>query len=499
MTAVAVCVPTQTEKRALSLSKGTEARLALQVTGIGPRRSSRRLNGGRLDGLVVVGVAGGLAPSLLPGDVVVASEVQGPNGSRPCPSAAMLAAQLRRAGLPVHVGPVVSTDHIVAGKERNRLAAPGALAVDTESSWLADQAPQAALAVVRVVADPADAPLWRPATLGRLARALSGLSQLGPALEAWCTAVTERRILLPGPRSFCAGVVRAIDVVNQALLQRSAPIYVRKEIVHNRHVVAELRGRGAVFVDELCDVPDGSTVVFSAHGVAPSVRAEAARRELQVIDATCPLVSKVHAEARRFAEDDHTILFIGHRGHEETVGTMGERPDRTVLVETIADAECVQLHDRDRVSYLIQTTLAAEEVGEIVAVLRRRFPALRGPASDDICYATTNRQQALQAVAGQADLCLVVGSTNSSNSQRLVELAGRSGTPAHLIDDVSGVDLRWLAGAQTVAITAGASAPTSLIDDIVAALSGLGPVSVEHRNITEETTTFTLPKEIRPR
>jgi 4-hydroxy-3-methylbut-2-enyl diphosphate reductase len=496
VTAVAVCTPTFLEAR--KLRRGL-AGLAPQVTGMGPRRSSQALHGGALDGLLVAGVAGGLAASLQPGDVVVASEVRGPDGSRPCASAPMLAAQLRRAGLSVQIGPVVSVDHIVAGKERNRLAASGALAVDMESSWLADQAPQPALAVVRVVADSADAPLWRPATLGRLAYALDRLSLLGPALQAWCAAVGERHIRLPGPHSFCAGVVRAIDIVNYALQQRGAPIYVRKEIVHNRHVVTELRQAGAVFVDELCDVPDGSTVVFSAHGVAPSVRSEAAQRRLQVIDATCPLVSKVHAEARRFADDDHTILFIGHHGHDETVGTMGERPDRTVLVQTVADAERVQVVDRDRVSYLVQTTLAADEVDGIVDVLHRRFPALRGPASDDICYATTNRQLALRAVAGEADLCLVVGSTNSSNSQRLAELAERYGTPAHLIDDVFDIDLRWLAGVRTLAITAGASAPTSLIDDIVASVSGLGPVHVEHRNITEETTTFTLPKEIRPR
>ena len=496
MTAVAVCTPTLLEAR--KLRRGL-AGLALQVTGMGPRRSSKALRGGPLDGLLVAGVAGGLAPSLQPGDVVVASEVRGPDGSRPCASAPMLAAHLRRAGLPVQIGPVLSTDHIVAGHERKQLAASGALAVDMESSWLGRQAPGAALAVVRIVADPAGVPLWRPATLGRLQQALSRLSMLGPALEAWCAAVGERHILLPGPRSFCAGVVRAIDVVNQALLQRGTPIYVRREIVHNRHVVGELRQLGAVFVDELYDVPDGATVVFSAHGVAPSVRAEAAQRRLQVIDATCPLVGKVHAEVRRFADDDHTILFIGHRGHEETVGTMGERPDRTILVETIADAERVRVADPDRVSYLVQTTLAADEVDAIIAVLRRRFPALRGPASDDICYATTNRQQALRAVAAEADLCLVVGSTNSSNSQRLAELAERSGTPAQLIDDVFDIDLGWLAGVRTLAITAGASAPTSLIDDIVASLAGLGPVHVEHRNITEETTTFTLPKEIRPR
>jgi 4-hydroxy-3-methylbut-2-en-1-yl diphosphate reductase len=495
VSAAMVCAPTLLEAR--KLRRGL-AGLPVQVTGMGPRRSSR-FHGDSLDGLVVAGVAGGLAPTLQAGDVVVASEVRGPDGAWPSPSAPMLAAQLRRAGLPVHIGPVLSTDHLVAGQERKRLAATGALAVDMESDWLAGQAPHAVLAVVRIVADTANAPLWRPATLARLRHALSGLSLVGPALQAWCAAVGERYVLLPGPRSFCAGVVRAIDIVNQALLQRDAPIYVRKEIVHNRHVVTELRQAGAVFVDELCDVPNGSTVVFSAHGVAPSVRVEAAQRQLQVIDATCPLVSKVHVEARRFADDGHTILFIGHRGHDETVGTIGERPDRTVLVETVADAERVQVADPERVSYLVQTTLAADEVDGIVAVLRSRFPALRGPASDDICYATTNRQLALRAVATQADLCLVVGSANSSNSQRLAELAERSGTHAHLIDDVFDIDLGWLAGVQTLAITAGASAPTSLIDDIVASLAGLGRVHLEHRNITEETTTFTLPKEIRPR
>jgi len=231
--------------------------------------------------------------------------------------------------------------------------------------------------------------------------------------------------------------------------------------------------------------------------VSPQVRTTAAQRGLQVIDATCPLVGKVHAEVRRFASAGDTVIFIGHAAHEETVGTMGERPDRTVLVQDVDQARTVQVPDPDHVSYLVQTTLAADEVAEMVKVLSDRFPALRGPASDDICYATTNRQQALQAVAVDADLCLVVGSQNSSNSQRLVERARRLGTPAQLIDDVNDIDLEWLIGAGTIALTAGASAPMSLVEEVVSALRGLGPVTIEQRDIAVEDTHFTLPKEVR--
>jgi 4-hydroxy-3-methylbut-2-en-1-yl diphosphate reductase len=302
------------------------------------------------------------------------------------------------------------------------------------------------------------------------------------------------KVLLASPRSFCAGVERAIEVVEQALRHRRVPVYVRKQIVHNTHVVADLETRGAVFVDELDAVPDGSTVVFSAHGVSPAVRAEAARRDLDVIDATCPLVTKVHAEARRFAARGDTVVLVGHAGHEEVEGTMGEAPERTVLVETPADVGELDIEDPDRVSYLMQTTLAADEAADVVDALRERYPQLKGPASDDICYATTNRQDALKAIAAESDLVLVVGSANSANSVRLAELARRHGTPAHLIEDVSGLRPGWLDGVRVVGVTAGASAPPGLVHEVVAALN---PSTVEERQTARETIRFTLPLSVR--
>ncbi|HEX2131804.1 MAG TPA: 4-hydroxy-3-methylbut-2-enyl diphosphate reductase [Actinophytocola sp.] len=301
-------------------------------------------------------------------------------------------------------------------------------------------------------------------------------------------------VLLAAPRSFCAGVERAVEIVEHALAQRGRPVYVRKQIVHNAHVVADLEARGTVFVDELDEVPAGATVVYSAHGVSPAVRAEATRRGLDVIDATCPLVTKVHTEARRFAARGDTVLLVGHAGHEEVEGTLGEAPERTVLVQDVAGARTVEVPDPERVSYLTQTTLAVDETEEILAVLRKRFPALRGPASDDICYATTNRQEALASVAADADLVLVVGSTNSSNSVRLVELARRGGTPAHLIDDVSDLRPEWLAGVRVVGLTAGASAPPRLVDEVIATLA---PTEVVERETATETIHFTLPLAVR--
>lgn len=317
------------------------------------------------------------------------------------------------------------------------------------------------------------------------------------------TGPAHRTVLLAAPRSFCAGVQRAIEVVERALAQRTDqdhPVYVRKQIVHNAHVVADLAARGAVFVEELDEVPDGATVVLSAHGVSPAVRAQAQRRGLAVIDATCPLVTKVHAEARRFAARGDTILLIGHAGHEEVEGTVGEAPDRTILVPDAAAAARVQVPDPARVSYLTQTTLAVDETAEVLAVLRSRFPALRGPTSEDICYATTNRQDALAHIAGEADVVLVVGSANSSNSQRLVELARRHGPPAYLMDDAGDLQPEWLAGASVVGLTAGASAPPGLVEEVIEALAGHGPVTVTEREITRETIHFALPagvKEVR--
>ncbi|HET6504209.1 MAG TPA: 4-hydroxy-3-methylbut-2-enyl diphosphate reductase [Amycolatopsis sp.] len=312
---------------------------------------------------------------------------------------------------------------------------------------------------------------------------------------AACLAVTgpPRRILLASPRSFCAGVERAIEVVRRLLTQRGGPIYVRKQIVHNLHVVRDLQARGAVFVDELTEVPRGATVVFSAHGVSPAVWSAAGRRRLEIVDATCPLVAKVHAEARRFAGHGDTIILIGHAGHEEVEGTLGEAPGRMVLVESAEQARGVEIPDPERVSYLTQTTLSVHETAEIIEILRARFPALKGPASDDICYATANRQDALREVAAESELVLVIGSKNSSNSRRLVELARRTGAAAQLIDDASDIRPQWLAEVRTIGLTAGASAPPRLVTDVVAALGGLGPVTVEERETTRETVEFGLP------
>jgi 4-hydroxy-3-methylbut-2-en-1-yl diphosphate reductase len=303
----------------------------------------------------------------------------------------------------------------------------------------------------------------------------------------------ERTVLLASPRSFCAGVERAIAVVEQLLEARGSSIYVRKQIVHNTHVVADLQARGAVFVDELDAVPDGATVVFSAHGVSPAVRTEAANRGLETIDATCPLVTKVHAEARRFAARGDTVVLIGHAGHEEIEGTLGEAPDQTVLVQSVDEVAELAVADPARVSYLTQTTLAVDETTEIIQALRARYPALRGPASDDICYATTNRQDALRAIAAQSDLVLVVGSGNSSNSLRLVELAQRHGIPSYLIDDARDIRSEWLDGVAVVGVSAGASAPPTLVDAVITTLAELGPVTVVEREITRENLRFTLP------
>jgi 4-hydroxy-3-methylbut-2-enyl diphosphate reductase len=305
-------------------------------------------------------------------------------------------------------------------------------------------------------------------------------------------------VLLAGPRSFCAGVERAIEIVDRMLDRRAQPVYVRKQIVHNSHVVTGLERRGAVFVDELSEVPDDATVVFSAHGVSQAVRTEAARRGLDAIDATCPLVAKVHAEARRFVAEGYQVVLIGHAGHEEVDGTLGEAPGAIVLVESVEDVARLRPADPAKIAYLMQTTLSADEAREIVDALHERFPAARGPGSDDICYATTNRQLGVRAVAREADLVLVAGSANSSNSVRLVETAQRAGTPAYLIDGPEDIELSWLAGASVVGVTAGASAPPAAVGQIVAALSGLGPIEVSERIVATESIRFSLPKEVRP-
>src|SRR5881397_2365510 len=275
------------------------------------------------------------------------------------------------------------------------------------------------------------------------------------------------KLLLAAPRGYCAGVDRAVQTVERALDLYGAPVYVRKEIVHNKHVVEQLRDRGAVFVDQETEVPEGETVVFSAHGVAPSVHANAGRRALRTIDATCPLVTKVHVEAKKFAAQGYTIVLIGHAGHEEVEGTMGEAPDHIVLIETEDDVDALEVEDPTRVAYVSQTTLSVDETRAIIARLRERFPGIVGPRTDDICYATTNRQAAVKQLAQQCDLVLVIGSRNSSNSQRLVEVARDHGAEAHLIDNAGQVDDAWLEGKRVVGISSGASAPEELVQRLV--------------------------------
>jgi 4-hydroxy-3-methylbut-2-enyl diphosphate reductase len=298
------------------------------------------------------------------------------------------------------------------------------------------------------------------------------------------------KVLLAAPRGYCAGVERAVEAVERALQVHGPPVFVRKQIVHNLHVVRDLEAKGAVFVEEESHVPEGAVVVLSAHGVAPEVYANAQARHLTVLDATCPLVTKVHLEARRFARDDRTIVLIGHGGHEEVEGTTGQAPDRTILVQDVAEARTVKVPDPENLSYLTQTTLSVDETNEIVAVLRERFPSIMGPPREDICYATQNRQDAIKEVARRADVVLVIGSDNSSNSKRLAEVARDLGTPAYLVDDESEVDPAWLEGAEVVGVTSGASAPERLVERMLEWLADHGATQVEEVRLSEERLRF---------
>ncbi len=502
----------------------TQSSSHVQRTGMGAtrsRKSAAQSQPGPFGAMVVMGTAAGLAADLSPGDLVVATEVTDGETTIALPGADLLAAELRRAGLNARAGRVIQVKKIIGSSERSRLAADGYLAADMESAaivaavkGLAPSAPQPAesaelnavdaaalaaataghpVAVIRAVSDGGFGPGM---VTGGMA-ALRSLRAAAPVAERWAAACRERTVLLAGPRSFCAGVERAIEIVERALELRGAPVYVRKQIVHNTRVVSDLEQRGAIFVDELDEVPNGATVVFSAHGVAPAVRTDASERSLSVIDATCPLVSKVHAEARRFAEKGYTVALIGHAGHEEVEGTLGEAPDSTVLVQTAADVAALSVEDPSKVAYLMQTTLAIDEAADVSGALREKFPQMRAPGSDDICYATTNRQAAVRAVAVEADVVLVAGSKNSSNSVRLVERSEREGTPAHLIDGATDIDLSWLADASVVGLTAGASAPPAVVSEIITALSGLGTVTVTERVTTTESVQFGLPREVR--
>ena len=310
-------------------------------------------------------------------------------------------------------------------------------------------------------------------------------------------AAAPEKLLLAAPRGYCAGVDRAVQTVERALELYGPPVYVRKEIVHNKHVVEQLAKRGAIFVDQETEVPEGELVVFSAHGVAPSVHENAETRRLQTIDATCPLVTKVHVEARKFAEQGYTIVLIGHEGHEEVEGTTGEAPASIVLVQTASDVDRLQVADPDRVAYITQTTLSVDETSAIIEALKRKFPNITGPKTDDICYATTNRQQAVKQLARECELILVIGSTNSSNSVRLVEVAREHGAASHLIDFAHQVKEEWLEGVETVGITSGASAPEDLVEDLVRLFRDRGAESVSELTTVEEDVRFMLPTKIR--
>jgi 4-hydroxy-3-methylbut-2-enyl diphosphate reductase len=313
------------------------------------------------------------------------------------------------------------------------------------------------------------------------------------------TAISgPRKVLLAAPRGYCAGVDRAVQTVERALKVHGAPVFVRKEIVHNKHVVEELSKRGAIFVDQETEVPEGAIVVFSAHGVAPAVHENAAGRNLQTIDATCPLVTKVHVSARRFATQGYTMVMIGHAGHEEVEGTMGEAPDSIVLIETVAEVASLEVPDPEKIAFITQTTLSVDETAEVIAALRAKFPSIVSSKSDDICYATTNRQIAVKQLASECDLVLVIGSTNSSNSNRLVEVAREHGAASHLIDNHTQVDEAWLEGVDTVGITSGASAPEELVESLVTFFRERGADDVGELRTVHEDVRFMLPKEIRP-
>jgi 4-hydroxy-3-methylbut-2-en-1-yl diphosphate reductase len=501
VTRLTVCAPLRVEARALRRGlAGLSPDAEVVRSGYGPVRAAAtaaRIAATGAGMLAVGGVGGGLTDEVKVGDLVVATQVSYKDSTVSCPSAPLLAGELRRAGLRVRTGPIVTVDHLVRQGGHAALAAHGAIAVDMESGPLLAGAAGGPAVVLRAISDTPQHSVISPRIVTGGLAALASLRQAAPALARWAAAVGPRQVLLASPRSFCAGVERAIEIVELALERHGAPVYVRKQIVHNATVVADLEGRGAIFVDELHEVPDGALVVFSAHGVSPEVRQEASRRGLVTVDATCPLVAKVHAEARRFAAEGYLVALIGHAGHEEVDGTLGEAPASMALVESAADVAALRPSDPGKVAYLMQTTLAADEASGIVGAITDRFPAATGPGSDDICYATTNRQQAVRAIAGQSDLVLVAGSANSSNSQRLVETAQRAGTRAYLVDGAQDIQLGWLAGTSTIGITAGASAPPAIVDQIVAALRGLGDVQTRDVVVATESIQFGLPRELR--
>jgi 4-hydroxy-3-methylbut-2-enyl diphosphate reductase len=500
-----VLAPLRTEVSAVRRSAATAT---VHRTGMGPKRSRRAAAqlASELDPtrpVAIVGFCGALTTDLRPGDIVVADTVSSPSGDiwLDLPGAELVAAELMARGLPARVGPILSTDQVVTGEARRRLAERGWIAVDMESAWLASALTEPGttrpMAIVRVVTDTPNHELRSLRLFRHVQLARQRLAAAIPALERWAELAGPRTVRLAGPRSFCAGVERAIDIVERAIDRFRPPIYVRRQIVHNSHVVADLERKGAVFVQEVDEVPPGSTLVLAAHGVAPDVRRRATERHLRVIDATCPLVGKVHAEARRFAQRGYDIVLIGHADHEEVEGTIGEAPEQITVIGSEADVDTLDVGDPDRVAYLTQTTLATDETAGIVDRLAQRYPTLVGPRSEDICYATQNRQEAVAAIAPDVDVVLVVGSKNSSNSMRLTEVAARAGCHAFLVDGSADIRLDWLDGVETIGVTAGASAPESKVREVVAAIGSLGPLTVDERVLHEEAVSFRLPPEVR--
>jgi 4-hydroxy-3-methylbut-2-enyl diphosphate reductase len=499
-----VLAPLRLEALALGPSANVgSAAFAVHRVGMGlakAGRSARRLSGAAVPpaAVVVAGLGGALSPGLEPGDLVVADRLIDPGGHEVArmASAPLLAGELGRKGLRARVGTVVSTDHIVTGPERATLAGLGADVVDMESTALVQADWGAPLAVVRAISDAPGAELFSPAGALGGYRGLRSLRRARRALADWAAAAGPRQVLLAEPRSFCAGVERAIETVERALHRYGPPVYVRRQIVHNAHVVSRLEAAGAVFVEQLAEVPDGARVVFSAHGVATSVTEEAQRRHMSTIDATCPLVSKVHNEARRFAAAGRQLVLIGHAGHDEVEGTLGTVPG-TQLVSTPDDVARLDLDESAPTAFVTQTTLATDEVTTVIGALEQRFIDLARPAASDICYASQNRQEAVREMAPDCDVVLVLGSRNSSNSNRLVEVARRHGASAHLLDSQADLRLSWLAGRRRIGVTAGASAPPELVQEVVDCLAGLGPISIEERSTGRENVSFPLPLEVR--
>jgi 4-hydroxy-3-methylbut-2-enyl diphosphate reductase len=470
------------------------------IIGAGQNRARRAGSklAARLDdqtAVALVGVAGALAPQLVPGDLIIASELRSTESavSRNLPGAALLSAEFKRSRVAAHTGPVLTSAKYVPTGDRGALALSGALAVDMESSWVMDYLPNNPLAVVRSISDTTT----RGPVRGGL-RALGSLAAARGPLECWGRACGEHEVVLASPRSFCAGVERAIETVARAIDQFGAPVYVRRQIVHNLHVVRGLERKGVIFVEEISEVPDGAVVVLAAHGVSPEVRRQATERgSLRVIDATCPLVAKVHTEARRYAAQGYNLVLIGHAEHEEVEGTYGEAPDRMRIVASIDDVAHLDYERDQPIAYLTQTTLATDETAEIIDSLRARYPDIAAPSSNDICYATQNRQDAVRAIAHRCDLMLVVGSSNSSNTARLVEVAQREGCRTELVEDATQLELRWLAGVRSIGVTAGASVPDLLVHELVDTISSLGPVQLNEEIVAQETVHFAPATRVR--